>query len=67
MEPYNKPYVDPNTDPGDTGTERWADEAPENDPEAEGRPQTDEHGAIKGSPADVFDDGDAISAENEEG
>ena len=29
MEPYNRPYVDPETEPGDKGTEEWADETPE--------------------------------------
>ena len=25
MEPDNRPYVDPDTEPGDAGTEKWAD------------------------------------------
>lgn len=71
MEPSNRPYVDPDTKPGDAGTEPWADEAPGDaadgdGPLAEGGAETDEQGAIVGSPADIFDDGDAISANNDE-
>jgi hypothetical protein len=72
MEPYNRPYIDPDTKPGDDGTEPWADEAPtegddgERGPLAEGRAETDPEGAIIGSPADIFDDRNAISASNDE-
>jgi len=68
MEPYNRPYVDPDTEPGDKGTEEWADETPEQaatHEHAEGPAKTDEEGTIAGSPADIFDDGDAIAARNE--
>jgi hypothetical protein len=72
MEPYNRPYVDPATEPGDTGTEEWADETSEEATEhpqdtgaGEAGPATDREGAVVGSPADIFDDGDAIAARNE--
>jgi hypothetical protein len=73
MEPYNRPYVDPETEPGDKGTEEWADETPEQAaksaehraPIEERQGSTDEEGTLTGSPADVFDDGDAIEARNE--
>jgi hypothetical protein len=69
MEPYNRPYVDPETEPGDKGTEEWADETPEQAakraedsvPVEERQAKTDEQGVISGSPADTFDDGDAIT------
>ena len=75
MEPTNRPYVDPATEPGDAGTEPWADDRV--DPEAEDgpkpRPLTDplapseDDAAIEGSPADQFlTDEDAVSARNED-
>jgi hypothetical protein len=71
MEPENRRYVDPDMDPGDKGTEAWADDDANDDPTrgplAEGRARTDAEGAIIGSPADIFDDGDAIAARNDEG
>lgn len=70
MEPENRRYVDPDMDPGDKGTEPWADDAGDGDttrgPLAEGLAKTDAEGAIIGSPADIFDDGDAIAASNDE-
>jgi hypothetical protein len=72
MEPWNRPYVAPDTEPGDAGTEQWADEVP--DPEVEGSTKhgplaeapapTGEGGALEGSPADELQDEDAISARN---
>ncbi len=64
MEPGNRPYVDPSTKPGDEGTEAWSDNEPGQDP-GSGRPSTDPEGAIVGSPADLFDDGDAIESMND--
>lgn len=55
MEPINRPYVDPHTKPGDEGTEDWADEPKPGETPA-WPAKTDEHGAIVGSPADIFDD-----------
>jgi hypothetical protein len=69
MEPYNHPYVDPETEPGDKGTEEWADETPEEAANHDRHPaseeRTDEQGTIVDSPADIFDDGDAVEARNE--
>ncbi len=64
MEPGNRPYVDPSTKPGDAGTEAWSDNEP--GPESGNPPGTDAEGAILGSPADVFDNGDAIGATNDD-
>lgn len=71
MEPDNRRYVDPDMDPGDKGTEPWADDSDDGDagtrgPLAEGRAKTDAEGAIIGSPADIFDNGDAIAARDDE-
>lgn len=74
MEPFNRPYVDPDTKPGDEGTEAWADETPDEaakhaadrGPLAQGGAKTDDEGVIVGSPADEFDDGDAIDARNDD-
>ncbi len=71
MEPDNRRYVDPDMEPGDKGTEPWADDAAgghagKRGPLAGGGAATDAEGAIVGSPADIFDDGDAIAASNEE-
>jgi hypothetical protein len=75
MEPMNRPYVDPTTEPGDAGTEPWAEGGPDAataDP-TERRPIADpvapshEGAAIEGSPADQFlTEDDAISARNED-
>lgn len=68
MESENRPYVDPDMQPGDKGTEPWADGdiAKERGPLADGMSMTDPEGVITGSPADIFDDGDAIAASNDE-
>ena len=71
MEPDNRRYVDPDMEPGDKGTEPWADDtdaghAGKRGPLAGGGAETDAEGAIAGSPADIFDDGDAIAETNEE-
>jgi hypothetical protein len=73
MEPTNRPYVDPATEPGDAGTEPWADaDAGAEDP-TKRRPAADpvapseEGAASEGSPADQFlTDDDAVSARNED-
>lgn len=77
MEPTNRPYVDPSTEPGDAGTEPWADadagaNAQADDP-TKRRPAADpvapseEGAASEGSPADQFlTDDDAVSARNED-
>ena len=58
MEPTNRPYVDPGTEPGDEGTEAWsANRGDDDGPLAQGGAATDDEGALSGSPADVFDDG----------
>jgi hypothetical protein len=74
MEPTNRPYVDPDTQPGDAGTEPWADDpaaeagdrskpAPDTKPAA---PSVEDQ-AVEGSPADQFlTDENAVSARNEE-
>ena len=62
----------PDTEPGDAGTEHWADEVPEPDAEgsakhgplAEAPAPTGKGGAIEGSPADEFLTEDLISARN---
>jgi hypothetical protein len=75
MEPTNRPYVDPATEPGDAGTEPWADDGTDaaiGDP-TKGRRIADpvapseEDAAIEGSPADHFlTDDDAVGARNED-
>jgi hypothetical protein len=75
MDPTNRPYVDPGTEPGDAGTEPWADDranAEAGDP-MKRRPVADpvalsaEGATIKGSPADQFlTEDDAVSAWNED-
>jgi hypothetical protein len=73
MEPDNRPYVDPHTEPGDAGTEKWAD-APRGTDDSVGRqpgPEplgtADDRGVVEGSPADSFiNDPEAISARNDE-
>ena len=76
MEPDNRPYVDPDTKPGDAGTEEWADTPPgSGDPAGRGpladpAKRTDEHGdgVVDESPADEFiNDPDAIDARNDAG
>jgi hypothetical protein len=79
MEPTNRPYVDPATEPGDAGTEPWAEDpagsatgdrptrAPETKPGRSDTPSGEDE-AIEGSPADHFLTGEgAISARDEEG
>jgi hypothetical protein len=75
METTNRPYIDPTTEPGDAGTEPWADDggtAAAGDP-TKRRPAEDsvapseEGAAIEGSPADQFlTDDQAVSARNED-
>jgi len=74
MEPGNRPYVAPDTEPGDAGTEEWADTVPApGDPARHGSladavHKTDAEGALEGSPADRFlTDPDAIHAHKEPG
>ncbi|MEA2621250.1 MAG: hypothetical protein QOH61_160 [Chloroflexota bacterium] len=66
MEPNNRPYVEADTEPGDEGTEEWADSPTGDDadrgPLASGGAATDGQGAIKGSPADILDDGGGAGA-----
>jgi hypothetical protein len=58
MEPENRPYIDPDTKPGDAGTEDWADKPI----------GTTESDIVEGSPADEFvNDPDAIEAHKDEG
>jgi hypothetical protein len=74
MEPTNRPYVDPHTEPGDAGTEPWADDRPDakagegrtRRPSAGPAAPAEEGGAIDGSPADHFLTDDVVSAENED-
>jgi hypothetical protein len=73
LEPENRPYVDSDTEPGDAGTEEWADTLPASgDPVARGPladpvGTTDVDGVVDGSPADEFiNDPDAIGARNDE-
>lgn len=68
MEPENRPYVDPDTKPGDAGTEEWSDSPPGSGgaigrgPLADAPQATDAEGALEGSPADEFiTDPDAIA------
>ena len=68
MEPENRPYVDPDTEPGDAGTEEWAEKRPESGKRVGHGPQanpeeTTADGVVEGSPADEFiNDPDAIGA-----
>ena len=72
MEPENRPYVDSDTEPGDAGTEEWADTLPvSGDPVARG-PLADPIGTtnnddiVEGSPDDEFtNDPDVIDARND--
>jgi hypothetical protein len=75
MEPTNRPYVDPDTEPGDAGTEPWADDPADSEaadrskrrPAAEPVVPSAEGAASEGSPADQFlTEDDAISARNED-
>ncbi len=72
MEPDNRPYVDASTEPGDAGTEEWADKLPDSEHPTRGplaAPSgTDEDDIVEGSPADEFaHDPDAIAARNDPG
>ncbi len=75
MEPANRPYVDPVTEPGDAGTEPWADDRADSKagdrtkrgPLADPAAPSEERDAIDGSPADQFlTDDDAVSARKED-
>ena len=74
MEPTNRPYVDPDTEPGDAGTEPWADDPPDSKagdertrrPSASPAAPAEEGGAIAGSPADHFLTDDVASAQDED-
>jgi hypothetical protein len=69
MEPGNRPYVDADTEPGDAGTEEWADkpadpvhhaQGPHGHPDA-----SNAEDVVDGSPADEFiHDPDAIADRN---
>ena len=66
------PYVDPDTEPGDAGTEAWADkESGSKDPLGRGPladpvEATDDDGVIEGSPADTFiHDADAVGTRDD--
>jgi hypothetical protein len=73
MEPENRPYVDSDTEPGDAGTEEWADTLPEaagsagSGPLADPPGTADADGIVDGSPADEFvNDPNAIGARKDE-
>jgi hypothetical protein len=75
MEPPNRPYVDPATEPGDAGTEPWADgtgdaataDATKRRPIADPVARSDEGAAIEGSPADQFlTEDDAVRARTDD-
>ena len=73
MEPENRPYVDSDTEPGDAGTEEWAETLPGSAvPAKRGTPAdpigSADDGVIEGSPADEFiNDPEAIGARSDEG
>jgi hypothetical protein len=73
MEPENRPYVDSDTEPGDAGTEDWAETLPgSGDPAKRATPadpiESADDGIIDGSPADAFiNDPGAIEARSGEG
>jgi len=60
MEPTNRPYVAPEMEPGDTGTEPWADGDATGDRGPLADPATTEQTepALEDSPADGFITGD---------
>ena len=68
MEPDNRPYVAPDTKPGDSGTEEWAETLPEADdvdrgPLPAGTTDADADGIVDGSPADeLINDPNAVAA-----
>jgi hypothetical protein len=75
MKATNRPYVDPVTEPGDAGTEPWADDRAnaEADDRTKDRSAADRaspaptDAAIEGSPADEFlTNEDAISARDKD-
>ncbi len=73
MEPDNRPYVAPNTEPGDAGTEKWADASHGTDDSVGPQPgpgplgTVNDQGVVEGSPADTFiNDPEAVSARNDE-
>jgi hypothetical protein len=75
VEPTNRPYVDPATEPGDAGTEPWADDAADaatadptkRRPVADPVAPSDQGAASEGSPADQFlTEDDPVSARNED-
>ena len=74
MEPENRPYVAPDTTPGDPGTEEWADTLPDaggagaRGPLAASPETIDDDGIVDGSPADEFvNDPNAIRARKDQG
>lgn len=67
MEPENRPYVDASTEPGDAGTQAWADTPGGHGDSIDGGPQADptattDGGVVVGSPADEFIDDPAVIA-----
>lgn len=74
MESTNRPYVDPATEPGDAGTEPWADDRANSGPADQTKPRPvpeadappGEGGAVDGSPADQFLTEDAVNARRED-
>lgn len=74
MEPENRPYVDSKTEPGDAGTEEWADTPPGSvDPVGRGPLAAPvagtvvDDGVVDGSPADEFiNDPDVIGVRKDE-
>ncbi len=73
MEPENRPYVDSDTEPGDSGTEEWSEKRPGLGDRLGRRPpanpvETTDDGVIDESPADEFiNDPGAISSRNSGG
>ncbi|MGZ6271738.1 MAG: hypothetical protein ACXWPJ_06695 [Candidatus Limnocylindrales bacterium] len=75
MESTDRPYVDPETEPGDAGTEPWADGGPDattGDPTKPRRvadpvAPSEKGAAIEGSPADEFlTHDDAVGARSDD-
>jgi hypothetical protein len=74
MDHTNRPYVDPATEPGDAGTEPWADDPADSEaadrskrrPAAGPVVPSEEGAATEGSPADQFLTEDVVTARNED-
>jgi hypothetical protein len=74
MEPTDRPYVDPTIEPGDAGTEPWADDTDsEAGDQTKPRPTAtpaapaDQGPAADGSPADEFiSNEDVVEERNED-